>query len=211
MLIPLSTLVSKYSLHITGVLHVGAHECEERQAYHYANVSDENIYWIEGNSAIVKRMRQNHGSTLKIYDVLVSDKDNQVVDFIITNNGQSSSILELDTHKVQHPDVYEIARQHKVTSRLDTFIATQQLPFGNVNFLNLDIQGAELLALKGLGTYLDSIQYIYTEVNVASLYKDCVLLPELCTFLSKAGFEMKEINMTPHGWGDGFWVRVNHS
>ncbi len=33
------------------------------------------------------------------------------------------------------------------------------------NFLNLDIQGAELKALKSMGDYLNNVDYIYTEVN----------------------------------------------
>ena len=43
----------------------------------------------------------------------------------------------------------------------------------NVNFLNLDIQGAELKALKSLQDYLHKVDYIYTEVNVDYLYVDC--------------------------------------
>jgi len=30
---------------------------------------------------------------------------------------------------------------------------------------NLDIQGAELKALKSMGDYLNNVDYIYTEVN----------------------------------------------
>ena len=33
MLIPLHDLVKKYNIHFKGVLHVGAHECEELKDY----------------------------------------------------------------------------------------------------------------------------------------------------------------------------------
>ena len=74
--------------------------------------------------------------------------------------------------------------------------------------MNLDIQGAELLALKGAGEILKHIDYIYTEVNVNELYEGCALLPELESFLKKRGFKIFAIEMTQHGWGDAFFVKI---
>lgn len=210
MLIPLSWLVARYHLHITGVLHVGAHECEEREAYHQLGLRDTDIFWVEGNSDIVSRVQKNLGKTVQIYDALIGDEDAKTVNFIITNNGQSSSILELEEHKTEHPHVWEVDRYPKITTRLDTLIAKEMSgTFDRVNFLNLDIQGAELLALKGLGHYLDQMQYVYTEVNTKPLYTGAVLLSELDQFLYQKGFQRLETNMTPHGWGDAFYKRVD--
>lgn len=43
------------------------------------------------------------------------------------------------------------------------------------------------------------------EVNTKELYKGCGVLEEVVRFLSDYGFIMKDINMTPHGWGDAFF------
>jgi FkbM family methyltransferase len=210
MLIPLSWLASRYRTHITGVLHVGAHECEEREAYHHLGLKDSDIFWVEGNSDIVTRVQKNLGNSVQIYDALVSDQDGKEVDFIITNNGQSSSILELEEHKVEHPHVWEVDRYKKATTRLDSLIPREiSGTFDKVNFLNLDIQGAELLALKGLGKYLDQMDYVYTEVNAKPLYTGAVLLPELDQFLQQKGFRRVETNMTHYGWGDAFYIRAD--
>ena len=48
------------------------------------------------------------------------------------------------------------------------------------NFINLDIQGTELKALKGLDKYLNNIDYIYIGIN-----KDCNLIDE---YLEKYNF-----------------------
>lgn len=206
MLIPLADLQKKYGLKITGILHVGAHLCEEREAYLQTGVSDAQIYWIEGNQDIAKQVHERD-PVIKIIPALVSDTNQTLVHFIVTNNGQSSSILELDEHKVEHPSVIETERRLQKTTRLDTLIPKHKIDMTHINFLNIDIQGAELLALRGLGRYLNFINYIYVEVNIKSLYKDCALLPELDEFLQLNGFVQKELFLTHYGWGDAFYIR----
>lgn len=204
MLIPLAQLVQRHSLQIRRILHVGAHLCEERADYQAAGVKDDNIHWVEGNGKLVQTLKRAH-PRLHLYHAVVADKDGRHVDFIVTNNGQSSSILELAEHKKEHPSVVEIYREPRQTCRLDTLLTRHRV--APVDFLNLDIQGAELLALKGLGHYLHHVRYIYTEVNTKALYQDCALLTEVDDFLTQEGFVRKELSLTPHGWGDAFYVR----
>ena len=56
-----------------------------------------------------------------------------------------------------------------------------------------------------MSNYLDMIDYLYLEVNIEEVYKDCALLPELDEFL--VDFERVETKMTPYGWGDCLMVR----
>ena len=92
---------------------------------------------------------------------------------------------------------------------MDTIIEKESIKMNNINFLNLDIQGAELKALKGLGKYIDNIDYIYTEVNTEKVYKDCALMSEIDDFLKEKGFERKcEAIYKQYGWGDAFYMRV---
>ena len=78
----------------------------------------------------------------------------------------------------------------------------------SINFLNLDIQGAELLALKGMAKYLKHIKYIYTEVNTEKVYKDCALITEIDDFLKLHGFSRKcEAIYRQFGWGDALYIR----
>ena len=37
-----------------GILHVGAHLCEEKELYNSIGITDDNILWIEGNIDIIK-------------------------------------------------------------------------------------------------------------------------------------------------------------
>jgi FkbM family methyltransferase len=202
MLIDIGFLNKKYNLKIKGILHVGAHECEELDSYKRIGVNEENIIWIEGNKAIAERMQK---IVKNVYNLLVSDVEEEV-EFIITNNGQSSSILELDEHKKEHPQVYEIARTKQMTQRLDNFFVKNGIEY-KYNFLNFDIQGAELKALKSMEKYLNQVDYIYTEVNIKYLYKNCALMSEIDEYLSRFGFKRVETNMTRMGWGDAFYIK----
>lgn len=199
MLIPLDELHEKYDLGINGILHVGAHHAEERKAY--LGLAVHNIVWIEANRNLYKLLKRSVRD--KVICAVVSDTDGEEVVFHTANNGQSSSILELGTHKTEHPEVHYVSEETRTTSRLDTLIDEHEL--SGLDFLNLDIQGAELKALQGLGKYLDGFNYIYTEVNRESLYVDCALIQEIDEFLE--GFTRVETVWEKHNWGDAFYVR----
>jgi FkbM family methyltransferase len=184
-----------------GVLHIGAHICEEKQLYNENGICDNNILWIEGNSDLINPEQKN------ILNAVISDIDDEIVNFIITNNMQSSSILELYKHLEEHPDVIEIERRQLKTITLNTLYENNNIPYDRYDFINLDIQGAELKALKGADKILPHIKAIYTEVSTKELYKNCALLPELDEFLEKNGFKRIIINMTRHYWGDALYIK----
>ena len=91
---------------------------------------------------------------------------------------------------------------------MDTFVKENNVDMSRYNFLNIDIQGAEYLALKGFEENLKYIDYLYLEVNQKELYKNCILLPELDKYLLDKGFKRVELDMTRYGWGDGFYMRI---
>jgi FkbM family methyltransferase len=207
MLIPLSSLVKKYNLtkKVKGIMHIGAHECEEKKDYDIYKF--ENVYWVEAMSLKVKLMKERYPD-INIYHAVASDVDGKEVTLKIANNGQSSSILELGTHKEKHPEVHYIAEEKHLTKRMTTLIEEEKIDMDKVNFLNLDIQGNELRALKGMEEYLNKVDYIYSEVNVDYLYVDCCLMKEIDEYLKEFGFKRVVTKMCGDtGWGDAFYVK----
>jgi FkbM family methyltransferase len=184
-----------------GVLHIGAHECEEAPLYHSIGMKNEDILWIEANADIINPEQKN------ILHAVISNKDDENVSFIITNNIQSSSILELHTHLLEHPHVVEIGRRNVTTITLDTLFRKNHIPFDKYDFMNLDIQGAELKALQGATEVLPHIRAIYTEVNVKELYKGCAFLEDLDLFLVQYGFKRVATQILHHGWGDALYIK----
>lgn len=58
-----------------------------------------------------------------------------------------------------------------------------------IDVIWMDIQGAELLALKGLEDIINTVKVIFTEVTYKELYEGQDLYPELNDFLKFKGFE----------------------
>jgi FkbM family methyltransferase len=206
MLISLADLVAKFKLKLKGIIHLGAHECEELKSYNDNGVKIDKVLWIEGNKDLVEKMK-NVNKDLILYNAVIADVDNKEFDFIITNNYQSSSILELEDHKIHHPQVVEKNRYKVKSQTLDSFIKNNGIDASKYNMINIDIQGAELLALKGAKNLLNTIDYLYLEVNTAHLYKDCALVGEIDEYLSTYGFNRVETSMTEYNWGDAFYIK----
>lgn len=206
MLIPLSEMVNKHKLQLTGVVHIGAHECEELGDYLLQGIPIEKILWFEALDELVTKSQRKIPNA-KIYQAVLSDQDNKVHDFIVTNNYMSSSLLELKDHLVEHPYVQEIRRDSLTTITFKTLVQKNKLDLKGLNFLNLDIQGTELHVLKGMAEIIYNFDYIYTEVNIKELYEGCTLLPDLDKYLEQHGFKRVDISMTSHGWGDALYIK----
>jgi FkbM family methyltransferase len=139
-----------------------------------------------------------------IENAVVSDKI-ETVTFNRSNNGQSSSFLDLGLHKDLHPHVWYIESFQTETKLLKDIICNYNIDF---NFLNLDIQGTELKALKGMEDYLKIVDYIYTEVNSDYVYKDCSLIDEIDNYLDNFGFKRVEVVWYEKcQWGDAFYIK----
>jgi FkbM family methyltransferase len=202
MLITLESLIEKYNIQIKGILHVGAHECEELDLYE-THVSRDSILWIEALPEKVEICKERY-SNLNIENAIVSDKVESVT-FHRSNNGQSSSILEFGLHKEYHSWVWYVDSFTAETKRLEDIMCNYNIPF---NFINLDIQGTELKALKGMESYLPTIDYIYTEVNSDYVYENCSLIDEIDDYLSNFGFKRVETEWFEDcKWGDAFYIR----
>jgi hypothetical protein len=198
-------LLYKHNIKCKGVLHIGAHECEELGFYERLGVSKTNMVWIDAMDAKVKQATDR--GIPNVFKAVITDKDNDTVKFNHTNNVQSSSVLEFGTHATEHPQVVVINSTQETTTTLDTFLREKQLDPTLYEFWNFDIQGAELMALKGATQALQYAKILYLEVNIAELYKGCALMSEIDEFLNGYGFTRVHTNMTSHGWGDAIYIR----
>lgn len=209
MLIDFRTLFPKYNIAPTGVLHIGANVGEEAPVY--AELGIKSAMFIEANDEIYRRLEDNllpfynNGFDYIAENYCVGDEEGKEVVFHISNNGsQSSSILELGTHKTVHPEVHYIAHIKMQTTRIDTHLPDDH----GYDFLNIDLQGAELMALKGMGDLLRSFKWAYLEVNKAELYEGCALVEDLDLYLLGYGFRRVETKWCGNtNWGDALYVK----
>jgi FkbM family methyltransferase len=208
MLIPFNKLQPLFDkIPVTGAIHLGAHKAEELEGYHTCGIT--RIIWVEANVALafdlLDRTVNHLGSTVVFCAAF--DKDYEVLELNVANNGESSSLLKFDEHSNEHPDIHYLGTTPVWGIRVDTLLEEKGFRREAFNFANIDLQGAELLALKGMEEQLKFLDYVYLEVNIKHLYEGCPLLPEIDQFLRDRGFEQKMIEMTKHGWGDALYVR----
>ena len=95
----------------------------------------------------------------------------------------------MGAHLNHHQHIHYISSTTQKTTRLDTCIENNNILIETLNFINLDIQGIELRALKSMEKYLKYIDYIYTEVNSEELYKECDLIGSIDSYLKQFGFQ----------------------
>ncbi len=92
------------------------------------------------------------------------------------------------------------------TSRLDTLLAGLGVRPEEVDLLTFDIQGAELLGLRGAGAYLDHVSFLEVEASVESIYDGAPLFPEVDALVTSKGF----VRLSKVLWhGDVVYVRAS--
>ena len=200
-------ILSSRNISVNGAFHIGAYECEELPFYNKLGMKNEDVVWIDAINS--KVMEAKNRGIPNVYNAVITDTDDVPVAFNVSNNGQSSSVLELGTHLTEHPWVHYVGKIYQKTITIDTFFERNNLDASKYQFWNFDIQGAELMALKGATKSIQYAKAIYLEVNVKELYKNCALIDEIDLFLSQYNFKRVLTDITGHGWGDALYVIEN--
>jgi FkbM family methyltransferase len=206
-MLDLAALSAEHGLQPRGVIHIGAHEGKEYERYQAMGFGK--ILFIEANPAVFTRLKAKldgkHGVVLA--NCAISDRAG-TAKLRVTSMDQSSSLLPLKLHSRIYPDIVETQQLEVRTITLDALLVELALDAADFNFLNIDIQGAELLALRGAEKTLRHIEAINTEVNLAELYEGCARLEEVDLHLKRRSFTRVAMVTPFHpSWGDAFYVR----
>ena len=203
MYITVSELSKYWNIAPTGVLHVGAHLGEEASDYEKFGWTP--VIWVEAQPSLVKVLNSKlDPSKHKVIEAAIWEEDGVPLKLHIASNSQSTSLLNFGSHADSYPDITFVSEIDVSTKRLDSLITPDEMP----NFINLDIQGVELSAIKSLGKLLLSVDYIYTEVNKNEVYEGCTLVTDLDEFLVVNGFKRVSTRWyLREGWGDALFIR----
>ncbi len=209
-MLDIQKLCDKYNIQPLGIIHIGAHEGGEIKIYEQMGV--EKVVFIEANPLVFKRLNtnlSNVSSSIQIntFNYAISNENTNVT-LHITSADMSSSILPLKLHSEIYPTIKETTQIVVPAKKLDTLLQEQNLNPLDFNILNIDIQGAELLALQGASNLLNNIDAVYTEINYEELYEGCALIHQIDDFLDSYGFK-RVATITPYhpSWGDAFYIK----
>ena len=212
MLVTLPEIQLLVSFELRGMrcLHVGACELEELPGYTKAGIVD--IVWIEARPAAVHDMRAKHPDQT-ILQACVSNVTGKHVLFRETindsNDHQQSSMLPIHAGNMLRacPSLRITKSYHLQSWRIDDLLATQNIN-PEFQFLNVDVQGAELLALQGISDAMwQTIKIVYVEFNAVEYYKGSPKPEQLHAFLVSKGFARKLTKWCGTTFGDSVYAR----
>ena len=195
----------KWGIFPKGVIHVGANFCNERGYYHAVGCDDSKVVWVEAIPEICARCKQFFPQAV-ILNEAVSESEVDVEFMISSNNGESSSIFGFKDHAEIYPTVKEAGHIKMRTISLPNMIKKYNLDIDKYDFLVMDIQGAEMHALRGMGEYIKSFKFLVLEVSIFELYKGQGSFNEILEFLKQYGFSLVDLEMNGQGWGDALFT-----
>jgi FkbM family methyltransferase len=214
MLIDIQNILNKFHIKPLGIIHLGAHKGEELKLYKKLNIK--NILLYEANKKLINYLKIKSlifnflfNMNIKIINKVIYDKKS-ISKLNVTSNSQSSSILDLGIHQELYPNIVKKEEVLVEGNTLDDEFSNFY-NISNYNFLNIDIQGAELLALLGAQTILNKLDIIYTEINYDYVYKNCALVSDIDNLLKKYNFvryytrDVKNKKNIPV-WGDAIYL-----
>jgi FkbM family methyltransferase len=221
-------LLEKYNIKINGIIHVGAHEGMETVAYVRHNVKD--VILVEANPFRFSNLTEslNTGRYVtwcspltyshfnaseaeilkgyKAFNYAVSDKEEGTITFNLSNfDGGTDSIFKInewgrDSSWAPYEHIAEI---EVPTTTLDKIVENKS----NYNFLNIDVEGAELVVLRGASEVLKHMDCIMLETQDKIRFEGSCTRQQLIEFLDGYGFELKEYHDTGKEWGDCLFLK----
>lgn len=206
MLISLDYLIRKYDLKIKGVLSIGSHYLEEYEDYKRAGIK--RIIAFEpckdAYGVMTKKFQEKpYGTSIQemsFYNIALGEKEEKSEMYVSKQNqGQSNSLRKPILHLEQHPDIIFTEKELVSVKTLDSIVFERE----KYNMINADAQGNEGDIFKGATETLKHIDIIYTEVNRAEVYENCMQVDELDVLLTDfIRVETKWVG----NWGDSLYL-----
>jgi FkbM family methyltransferase len=198
---------------VRGVLHLGAcAPCMQLSIYSANKIPQ--IVLVEGNPELVESFSQHHPILppgCQLISTVISDIDDKKIPFRLiyskdmANKGCSSLFKSSSSSCFNNFFEKEVLQLETMT--VDTMLQRNGIQPTAINLLVMDIQGAELLALRGATKLLPNLDAIVTEVSWDALYEEQALVHEIDDFLNEHGF-VREKTMKCHDtWGESLYVK----
>lgn len=176
----------------TGVIHVGANLGQERDAYERHGMR---VLWFEPLPESYEVLCENirHLPSQTAFRLAIMDKEGTFPFHVTDNEGQSSSVYPLKLHREVWPNVHEVRTTSVDAITLDGFWGSSYnsgaLRPQDYRILMIDVQGAEIEALRGATATLGHMRFVELEVMDFEAYEGQeTRLAQVEAFLTEHGF-----------------------
>ena len=174
------------------IFDIGSRDCKEAIEFS-KSYPNSKIYCFEPNPEALKIAKKNISNfqNIKLIEKAVSDKNGPIkfyaIDPIKTitshrdgNIGASSMFQASGKYPIENYVQNEIRVESTTIKKFCT-----DLNIAKIDFVWMDLQGAEFLALKGMGSYIKKIDIIHTEAELFEIYSNQYYFKDIKKILRK--------------------------
>ena len=132
--------------------------------------------------------RIHGGGQTRLFRLALGDRSERAL-LHLSNRLDSSSLLDIGGRQAElFSGTHEVGKLEVEVRRLEDMAGH----FGEVSegLLKIDVQGFELMVLRGAGSVLSRFRYIYVECSEVVLYEGQCLRQDVCAFLEGRGFQL---------------------
>lgn len=185
------------------IFDIGA--CEAEDSIRYSNIFPKStVYAFEprpDNCSKAKELILKNNKHNIVIEQLALSNQNGIAEFHVSEGepkdlqndenwdygNKSSSLLPPSEQLKKHTEWLNFNQSIKVnTLRLDCYVEEKKIE--KIDFIHMDVQGAELMVLEGAGSFLSKIKIVWLEVEAVELYKGQPLKNDVENFMKKNNF-----------------------
>jgi FkbM family methyltransferase len=152
------------------------------------------------NIIVTNKCVNEYDGTCSFYKI---DTNRTITPWFDGNRGASSMFKS--SGAADHIEKYVQDEIKVPCMRLDTFCKENNIT--SIDAIWMDLQGAELLAIKSLGKILDTVKVIQTELEINPMYENQCLYNEVNEYLKDKGFKQISGNTSAIFGSDFLYIR----
>lgn len=173
----------------------------------YRNIID--VVSFEPDPEEFESLREKNSASDKIYPYALYKKDETILLNLTKSRGCSSIYVPNDEFLNNYPDYARFTIEKKISARATTLDNLNKCgSLSHLDFIKLDVQGAELDILQGGEKFLkENIIGMEVEVEFHQMYKGQPLFSDIDPFVrNQLGLELQDLRKTYWKYSDGINV-----
>ncbi len=204
------------------ILDIGG--CEGEESIRYSRIfPNASIFSFEplpmNQELVIENIKKYEATNVKLVPYAISDEagisqfyvssghpENQSSDLDWDFGNKSSSLLPPDTRN-NHEWLKFNQKIDVPTITLHSFLIENQI--NEVDFIHMDVQGAELKVLLGAKDFIKNIKSVWLEVSDLEIYKNQPLRTDVERFMKLKGFYLVKSEMQGD-FGDQFYLNKKY-
>lgn len=198
----------------TVIFDIGAADGRTCVQYHEL-FREATIYALEPFNVHLEKLRKlaQRLPNIKVFDVAASSSNGTATFYCTSGEYSNSLCIPNENTGSQFDKHLKVKEVIQVRTRTIESIC-QENSIDQIDILKMDIQGAELEALRGTESLLNEkrIRLIYAEVSFMPIYTNGVLFYQLSDYLARFGYEIFNIYDIKHNqkgrlaWSDAIFL-----